>query len=464
VVGGKTSSGETHLKTCPKIQHSAPAMIGGFPANTCDFEIWNRDGSIDLRGKEVTVSRGLKGVSSASATTWIAVGAFTAKDEDVKISDAGDYIIYHGVDDSQKFDVPFTAEVAYPCTLRVFVQAVCDQCGVALYSTTFRNYSRTLARQPNYAPGTTCRELIARVAELGGCIAQIRRTGSLHINYPQETGATLPKAKYKTLLVQPALPPVTAVSIGHEGYDDDVIYPATAGANDTWWKIKDNPFADLDRKSWATYAYTYLHGMAVAPFELTEFVDDFMFDLNDRVQIETKSGELLTTTILGISTQNRIRSNFKADVQDNGTVNHAIAGSIRQRVKTIDLQVNHVEGRMDAIAAEVDEMGKKVTASISLTAEQIEFVFAAIQDNESLWEEYIRFSGALMELGKRGNDISARLTNDRLEFLQNGTPIAYILRSRLHILDAEIERFLYFKHAVLYERSNGNLCFASFGG
>lgn len=51
VVGNATYTGQQYLKTYPKISHSNSKMIGGFPAKSCEFEIYNLDGSIDLNGK-----------------------------------------------------------------------------------------------------------------------------------------------------------------------------------------------------------------------------------------------------------------------------------------------------------------------------------------------------------------------------------------------------------------------------
>lgn len=58
--------------------------------------------------------------------------------------------------------------------------------------------------------------------------------------------------------------------------------------------------------------------------------------------------------------------------------------------------------------------------------------------NQQLLEEYIRFRGALIELGKVGNAFTAELSNDRLSFKENGQEIAYISNQALNITNAEI--------------------------
>ena len=46
-------------------------------------------------------------------------------------------------------------------------------------------------------------------------------------------------------------------------------------------------------------------------------------------------------------------------------------------------------------------------------------------------EEYIRFKGALIELGKVGNAFTAELSNEELAFKENGQKIAYISNQSL---------------------------------
>lgn len=61
-----------------------------------------------------------------------------------------------------------------------------------------------------------------------------------------------------------------------------------------------------------------------------------------------------------------------------------------------------------------------------------------VSANQTLLEEYIRFKGALIELGKVGNAFTAELSNEQLAFKENGQTIAYISNQSLVITNAEI--------------------------
>ena len=61
-----------------------------------------------------------------------------------------------------------------------------------------------------------------------------------------------------------------------------------------------------------------------------------------------------------------------------------------------------------------------------------------VSTNQSLLEEYIRFRGALIELGKVGNSFTAELSNEELAFKEDGQTIAHISNQSLVITNAEI--------------------------
>ena len=84
--------------------------------------------------------------------------------------------------------------------------------------------------------------------------------------------------------------------------------------------------------------------------------------------------------------------------------------------------------------------------SITQSSTEVRMDFTTITDeikgtvstNQQLLEEYIRFRGALIELGKVGNSFTAELSNEQLAFKENGQIIAYISNQSLVITNAEI--------------------------
>ena len=109
-------------------------------------------------------------------------------------------------------------------------------------------------------------------------------------------------------------------------------------------------------------------------------------------------------------------------------------------------------------------------STITQNSSEIRMDFSTITDelkdniatNQELLEEYIRFKGALIELGKVGNAFTAELSNEELAFKENGQKIAYISNQSLVITNAEIRNNLSLGNDArgwfdFIPRTNGNL-------
>lgn len=110
------------------------------------------------------------------------------------------------------------------------------------------------------------------------------------------------------------------------------------------------------------------------------------------------------------------------------------------------------------------ESFSKLETKVEQTARQIEFRFTdangriqdvadALSSNQQLLEEYIRFKGALMELGRSDSDFIAKLSNERLSFYEGSNEIAYISNNALNITDAQIRRRL----SISYINDSGEI-------
>lgn len=99
---------------------------------------------------------------------------------------------------------------------------------------------------------------------------------------------------------------------------------------------------------------------------------------------------------------------------------------------------------------ELEEIQRDFETIITQNSTEIRMDFTQVTDsikgevavNQQLLEEYIRFRGALIELGKVGNAFTAELSNEELAFKENGQKIAYISNQILVITNAEIRNKL----------------------
>ncbi len=385
VVDGKTYTGLEHLVSFPKITHETEKMIGGFPAKTCEFEIYNLDGSLNLNGKEVQVYRGLD--ISDTKTVWVPMGLFYADGEDVTNNSTKRTIQFKGTDRTRLFDAPFenvysNGIIPAETVVSTVVEKICLKHGLSVDTATKANIiSYRFTEAVGTPESTTDRQMISWIAELSGCIPIISRDGqSLVFTRPTykgtvtESGKTYPsgayadKSKYKTLSAEPLYGPVNAVSFGHADYDDSYVYQddADVQANGLHeWQINDNPLVENDRTGIAPKVFAKIKGMKLYPFNLTDFIDDYLFDINDGIQIKKKDGTHIMSYVLGMSTTSRIRSNFKAGTQNSSTADRSLAGSVKADLKSVKLSVDHVNNQITALVKESDDKYSEFTQTIN---------------------------------------------------------------------------------------------------
>ena len=384
VVDGKTYTGLEHLVSFPKITHETEKMIGGFPAKTCEFEIYNLDGSLNLNGKEVQIYRGLD-ISDAK-TVWVPMGLFYADGEDVTNNSTKRTIKFKGTDRTRLFDSPFTKTwdsgiIPANYTLKALANKICAVCGVTLDSSTEKNILSFQTTEKIGVPeNTTNRQVISWIAELSGCIPIISRDGQYLVftrptvkQYQYDAGQVydsgfyVDKRKYKTLSAEPLYGAINAVSFGHADYDDAYVYQddtdvATNGLHE--WQINDNALAENNKAELAPLVFDKIKGMKIYPFNLTDFIDDYLFDLNDGVCIKKKDGTLITTYVLGMSTTSRIRSKFKAGTQESSAADRNLAGSVKADMKSIKLSVDHINSRITAMAKESEDKFAEINLAV----------------------------------------------------------------------------------------------------
>ncbi|MDO5397767.1 MAG: phage tail protein [bacterium] len=147
-------------------------------------------------------------------------------------------------------------------------------------------------------------------------------------------------------------------------------------------------------------------------------------------------------------------SEFRREITEN--VNSL---SVRFSEST-DIQTLLSEIRQD-FSSTITQTARDIT--LSFTSQVIDVQNDVINAG-ALIEEYIRFKGALIELGKVGSAFTAKLSNEELGFYEYGKKIAYISGSKLNIVQAEVTKLLTLGNDNIGKfdflvKSNGNLAF-----
>ncbi len=370
VVAGVEYTGSV-IKTYPKICHKNSTMIGGFPAKTCSFEIYDINNNLDFENKEITVYRGL---DVNGVTEWIPQGIFIPTSDKIKTNISTKTTTFSDIQDkSQFFDSKYESNLDWLSvtthTGLEIVQEICTKLGIILETSTFNWYNYNF-KQPNFPSNITYREVISRIAEISGSIAYISRNGGLVIKGQDLTGHSIARKRYKKLSKEKQFGPINVVVLGKDGVDDDIVYPSALPSNVVEWKILDNPFVDLYREEMIETVASYIIGQSIIPFELTDFVDGFYLDLNDIIQVTDKNGNTFNATLLNYESTSRIKATISAETQNKSITNYQLAGSSKSNINNVKLQVDHINNNITALTSTVTENSEKIV-SLELIQEQL---------------------------------------------------------------------------------------------
>lgn len=396
VVDNVTYTGSV-IKTAPKILHNCDRSFGEFPTKKVNFEIYNLNNNLDFENKEIVV---YKGLYIDNQIEWVPQGIFKPNSSNITTNISTRTItIQDAQDRTQLFDVPYVSTLSWNNNQthsgQEIVDDICTQIGIELANSTF-NWSSYQFKQPNFKEGITCREIIRRLAEIGNSIAFINREGKLEIKSRTATNEIIERKRYVNLSKENIVGPYNTLVLGKDGYNDDIIYPETMDTDRVEVKILDNPFVDLYRGEMIETIASYFIGSSYIPFELTDFVDGFYYDLNDEIEIVDKKGNKFKSVILNYESTSRIKSKVGANTESKSLTDYNLAGSTRSAIEDVKLDVNHIKNEINLIATKNTENSEKI-AAIEIKNNEITSSVSEISNNLDNMQDSISGDDGLLE-------------------------------------------------------------------
>ena len=103
------------------------------------------------------------------------------------------------------------------------------------------------------------------------------------------------------------------------------------------------------------------------------------------------------------------------------------------------MQFNTASGRIDELSNETSEQFQEI-------------------------QKYIRFVDGNIVLGEAGNELTLKIQNDKISFLQSDLEVAYFSNNKLYVTDGEFINSLQLGKFAFLPRKNDNLSFKKVGG
>lgn len=349
------------IKNAPKIKHSSVKFIGTFPIKTVEFSIYDLNNEIDFENKEIEV---YKGIVVNNSIEYVKQGIFIPRAENIKTNISDRTVSFSDVQDrTQLLEGAYTSSLDWSNnqthTGLEIIQEICTRKNIILKNTDFAFASYNF-KQPNFSETITDRGVIAAMAEIGGEITIFDSNGKLEIKSKYNTNHTIQRKKYEKLSYEKIIA-INTVVLGKEGINDDIVYPETIETERVEAKILDNPFVDLYREEMIEEVANHLIGMSYIPFQIDNFVDGYMYELNDSMTVTDKNGNVFEATILSIESSTRIKSIFSAPKLENAKTDYTLAGSNKESISRVKLDVDHINKRVEVLAEDINESKESIT-------------------------------------------------------------------------------------------------------
>lgn len=211
-------------------------------------------------------------------------------------------------------------------------------------------------------------------------------------------------------------------------------------------------------------------------FLLTERTEDLLNPAGNRITLGREQASLAGAAV-SMSTQTNA-SIQKTEQQIAALYQLNVAAVIEETKETL---VSLIQQTSEAITLEVaetyatnDQVTDLVSTSMTQLADSFEFLFtnlqtsvdandAELREQIQTIERYIRFEDGNIVLGETGNELTLRIENNRISFLDAGAEVAYFSDRQLVVLDGHFLNSLRVGSFAWLPRENGNLSLVKVG-
>lgn len=128
--------------------------------------------------------------------------------------------------------------------------------------------------------------------------------------------------------------------------------------------------------------------------------------------------------------------------------------ALEEYVKTGDL-----DEYKETVATRFEQTARDFTFLFDTVVSQVTTLDGETQAQFQEIQQYIRFIDGNIVLGEVGNEITLKIQNDRISFLQNNLEVAYLNNNKLYVTDGEFLNSLQLGKFAFKPRANGSLSF-----
>lgn len=218
------------------------------------------------------------------------------------------------------------------------------------------------------------------------------------------------------------------------------------------------------------------HGVEDESYQLTEQSLDLLHPQNDRITLGKTVATLTGTDVANSRQADEVIRRLNRAIRTDYNVNTdaileeakmEMSSLIQQTSEALQLEV----AQQYATRGEVESV---ISTTMTQLSESFEFLFTelkttvdandiAAREQFTEIKKYIRFEDGNILLGEAGNEITLRIANDRISFMDSGAEVAYLSDKRLTVRDGSFLNSMNIGSFAFIPRDNGNLSLVKVG-
>lgn len=344
-------------------------------------------------------------------------------------------------------DKAYVPSVTYPATLAQIAQDACVQCGVILESLQFPRSSYVVTTAPT---DTTCREVMAAVAQLAGCYVKARPNGRIAITWYADAASNTISTLYSKNVCTDDIT-ITGITV--------ISGETTAKSGDDGYRlaISDNILLEEEKaQETADYLGNKLIGLTFRPLSVS-CQSDPSIEAGDRIAVKDEKGNtyqtVVTTTTFTVLESQKIACNAASPTVNGGQrlseTSKAIIASRKYTNEAVEYERTERESAIEDLNKQLDESpGLYCTPQVQEDGSTIYYLHekAELSDSLIVWKYTATAFGASTDGGKTypyGFDVSGKAILDRIyvigldaKYIKTGTLDADIVQIiNLHLKD-----------------------------
>ena len=268
-------------------------IIGSIIAKQLTLNLF-KPTDIDLTNREINVFIGVDILENGEwITKYIPFGTFIIQKPDSE--EITNKTSFDAFDFMVKFNLPFEDTLTYPCTIKDVLNAICEQCGVELATTSFAN-ENFVVENNQFVNGESCRDVLKAIAQISGSFARIGRDNKLYLGFLNpENYETFDDTDYnKDIKINNTFGPVNRLVLRMSQVEgENVVVQDNESISQIGIKeliISDNPFTYTQekRENAITQIWNKVKGLTYIDYDMKVIPRPYM-DVGDSVKILTQN-------------------------------------------------------------------------------------------------------------------------------------------------------------------------------